>query len=142
MHHSSTVEGSGTNSTPDSGIHVYWANSAHFNKCWRTGSLWPSSVFFDTTSLTTSSLLSACLYTLLLFAGTLQLEEKFHSRRDHHVLFICRHLVSTCRTKEYCKQSMRVTSPEGLPCQWASWFNFLNSTTWKKMCSRICLASC
>lgn len=23
-----------------------------------------------------------------------------------------------------------------------TWFSFLNSTTWKKMCSRICLASC
>lgn len=57
--------------------------------------------FFYTTALTILSPLSACLYTLLLcVVRTLQPEQKSHSRRDRHVLFICRHLVSTCRTNE------------------------------------------
>lgn len=58
------------------------------------------------------------------------------------------HLINTCRMNERhtaqfmgdaaARSAPTSASPPGL----CTWFNFLNSTTWKKMCSRMCLASC
>ena len=85
-----------------------------------------------------------CLSTVSL----LQLEYTSHKRRDRH---LCVHLVDSEIPTEWMngtdhgKSSLWMISPldhlSG-PSGLCTWFNFLNSTTWKKMCSRICLASC